>query len=363
MSRKNAPIATVESAAGKTVAVTTGSALIPLLQKIAPQVSIKEFPNIASSTNALIAGQVDGLFTGNATGRSRRRAAPRADRVADRRERRQRAAGRQGPATAARRDQQGARLDDDRRHLHAAVREVESADGPRFRTGCSADYPGMPRPAGPLEPRSAAMLDGLHRIVATFFDPGPDPEGPAGGARRRPAQHAAALGVRQRDRHRRSACWWRRACCPDAQRRAPALPRLRRHPARAAAHPHRLSDRPGPAARRPEHLRRQHLRLRGAGDRPDRERLFRRDLPRRLPERRARPGRGGAQHRHDAAADDALHHRPAGRAARAAAADRPVHPGDQGDVAGLPARPDGVAAGDVRDRAGRRRSTTPTCRR
>jgi polar amino acid transport system substrate-binding protein len=67
VSRKNAPLTAIESAGGKTVAVTTGSALIPLLQKIAPKVSIKEFPNIASSANALIAGQVDGLFTGNAT--------------------------------------------------------------------------------------------------------------------------------------------------------------------------------------------------------------------------------------------------------------------------------------------------------
>lgn len=67
ISRKNAPLEKIESALGKTVAVTTGSALIPLLQQIAPKVSIKEFPNIASSTNALLAGQVDGLFTGNAT--------------------------------------------------------------------------------------------------------------------------------------------------------------------------------------------------------------------------------------------------------------------------------------------------------
>lgn len=67
VSRKNAPLATLKDAAGKTVAITTGSALIPLLKKIAPKVSIKEFPNIASSTNALVAGQVDGLFTGNAT--------------------------------------------------------------------------------------------------------------------------------------------------------------------------------------------------------------------------------------------------------------------------------------------------------
>jgi polar amino acid transport system substrate-binding protein len=67
VSRKNAPLATLNDAAGKTVALTTASALIPLLQKIAPKVSIKEFPNIASSSNALLAGQVDGLFTGNAT--------------------------------------------------------------------------------------------------------------------------------------------------------------------------------------------------------------------------------------------------------------------------------------------------------
>jgi len=67
VSRRNAPVETVEAAKGKTVAVTRGSALIPLLQKIAPQVTVKEFPNIASSTNALLAGQIDGLFTGNAT--------------------------------------------------------------------------------------------------------------------------------------------------------------------------------------------------------------------------------------------------------------------------------------------------------
>jgi polar amino acid transport system substrate-binding protein len=64
VSRKSAPLASIERADGKTVAVTTASALIPLLQQIAPKVTIKEFPNIASSTNALIASQVDGLFTG-----------------------------------------------------------------------------------------------------------------------------------------------------------------------------------------------------------------------------------------------------------------------------------------------------------
>jgi polar amino acid transport system substrate-binding protein len=67
VSRKDNPLATLDAAAGKTVAITTGSALIPLLQKVAPQVTIKQFPNIASSTNALLAGQVQGLFTGNAT--------------------------------------------------------------------------------------------------------------------------------------------------------------------------------------------------------------------------------------------------------------------------------------------------------
>jgi polar amino acid transport system substrate-binding protein len=67
ISRKNAPLATLKDAAGKTVAVTIGSALIPLLHTIAPTVTVREFPNVASSTNALLAGQVDGLFTGNAT--------------------------------------------------------------------------------------------------------------------------------------------------------------------------------------------------------------------------------------------------------------------------------------------------------
>ncbi|HXZ48850.1 MAG TPA: transporter substrate-binding domain-containing protein [Usitatibacter sp.] len=67
VSRKAAPLATVEGASGKTVAVTRGSALIPILKEVAPKVTIKEFPNVASSTNALLAGQVDGLFTGDAT--------------------------------------------------------------------------------------------------------------------------------------------------------------------------------------------------------------------------------------------------------------------------------------------------------
>ncbi|MEX6508978.1 transporter substrate-binding domain-containing protein [Jiella sp. M17.18] len=67
VSRADAPIAKVQSAGGKTVAVTRGSALIPLLNKIAPNVTVREFPNVAASLNALRAGQVDGLFTGLAT--------------------------------------------------------------------------------------------------------------------------------------------------------------------------------------------------------------------------------------------------------------------------------------------------------
>ncbi len=67
VSRRNQPIAKVDGAKGKTVAITQGSALIPLLQRIAPGVKVKEFPNIASSLNALLANQVDGLFTGLAT--------------------------------------------------------------------------------------------------------------------------------------------------------------------------------------------------------------------------------------------------------------------------------------------------------
>jgi polar amino acid transport system substrate-binding protein len=69
ISRKLHPLAGVPDAAGKTVAVTRGSALIPLLKKTAPSVVIKEFPNIAASANALTVGQVDGLFTGTATTR------------------------------------------------------------------------------------------------------------------------------------------------------------------------------------------------------------------------------------------------------------------------------------------------------
>jgi polar amino acid transport system substrate-binding protein len=67
ISRKAATIPSVDTAAGKTVAITRGSELIPLLQKRVPTIKIKEFPNIAASANALTAGQVDGLFTGNAT--------------------------------------------------------------------------------------------------------------------------------------------------------------------------------------------------------------------------------------------------------------------------------------------------------
>lgn len=67
VSRKDAPIEKVEGAGGKTVAVTRGSALIPVLKKIAPDVTVREFPNIAASLNALVAQQVDGLFTGLAT--------------------------------------------------------------------------------------------------------------------------------------------------------------------------------------------------------------------------------------------------------------------------------------------------------
>lgn len=67
VSNKNKPVANIEGAKGKTVAVTRGSALIPLLKKLAPGVTIREFPNVAASANALEAGQVDGLFTGQAT--------------------------------------------------------------------------------------------------------------------------------------------------------------------------------------------------------------------------------------------------------------------------------------------------------
>lgn len=64
---KTAKIEKVEDAGGKTIAITRGSALIPKLEKIAPKVSVREFPNIAASLNALLAHQVDGLFTGLST--------------------------------------------------------------------------------------------------------------------------------------------------------------------------------------------------------------------------------------------------------------------------------------------------------
>ena len=67
VSRKDAAIEKVQQAGGKTVAVTRGSALIPLINGLAPDVSVREFPNVTASLNALKAGQVDGLFTGLAT--------------------------------------------------------------------------------------------------------------------------------------------------------------------------------------------------------------------------------------------------------------------------------------------------------
>lgn len=67
VSRKAHALTSIKSSGGKTVAITRGSALIPLLQKTVPDVQIKQFPNIAASANALGAKQVDGLFTGLAT--------------------------------------------------------------------------------------------------------------------------------------------------------------------------------------------------------------------------------------------------------------------------------------------------------
>lgn len=67
ISKKSAPIATVDDAANKTVAITAGSALIPLLEAKVPTVQVKEFPKIAASANALEIGQVQGLFTGPLT--------------------------------------------------------------------------------------------------------------------------------------------------------------------------------------------------------------------------------------------------------------------------------------------------------
>ncbi|GAA1713722.1 ABC transporter substrate-binding protein [Fodinicola feengrottensis] len=67
ISRKSAQLPTIQSANGKTVAITRGSELIPLLQKQMPGITVKEFPNIAASANALTAHQVDGLFTGTTT--------------------------------------------------------------------------------------------------------------------------------------------------------------------------------------------------------------------------------------------------------------------------------------------------------
>jgi|GEM_PF-1467231 len=67
ISLKKDPLSTVTAAAGHSVAITAGSALIPLLEAKVPTVSIKEFPSIASSAVALETGQVQGLFTGPLT--------------------------------------------------------------------------------------------------------------------------------------------------------------------------------------------------------------------------------------------------------------------------------------------------------
>ncbi len=67
ISKKSDPLATVNDAAGHSVAITAGSALIPLLQNKVPTVTIKQFPAIAASANALEIGQVQGLFTGPLT--------------------------------------------------------------------------------------------------------------------------------------------------------------------------------------------------------------------------------------------------------------------------------------------------------
>jgi polar amino acid transport system substrate-binding protein len=67
LSLKKSAIAAVADCNGKTIAVTQGSELIALVQKIAPKVTVRQFPNVAASANALVAGQVDGLLTGVTT--------------------------------------------------------------------------------------------------------------------------------------------------------------------------------------------------------------------------------------------------------------------------------------------------------
>lgn len=67
VSRRQSPLKTVQDAKGKRVGITRGSALIPLIKKLAPGVTVREFPNVAATANALEAGQIAGLFTGQAT--------------------------------------------------------------------------------------------------------------------------------------------------------------------------------------------------------------------------------------------------------------------------------------------------------
>ena len=182
------------------------------------------------------------------------------------------------------------------------VREVESAATIAIPERLFNDYPGMPRPAPAAHARDdgeAAMLDGLHRIFSTFFDPDliaqALPEVLAVGLPNTLllSVFASVIGI---------VLGLLVAAGLLSGRRGVRLP-CRGYVDILRGLPHILTvyliGQGLPLAGLAD-LRRQHLRLRGARDRPDRERLFRRDLPRRLPERRARPGRGGPQHRHDA---------------------------------------------------------------
>lgn len=60
------PLNKIGDAGKAVIAITKGSALIPILKSEVPSVKLRKFPNVAASTNALLAGIVDGLFTGSA---------------------------------------------------------------------------------------------------------------------------------------------------------------------------------------------------------------------------------------------------------------------------------------------------------
>ena len=126
---------------------------------------------------------------------------------------------------------------------------------------------------------------------------------------------------------------------------------------------HDPDHRPGLRPDRPRDLRPVALSARHPRAQPDRRRLYRRDLPRRHPERRARPAGGLPRARHELRPGHAPGRHPAGHPAGAAGAGEPVHratsrtPASSTSSACSP--PSGSCSGSARIRP----SSPATCRR